>query len=274
MDSIKNFDKNEEIVVQFKTKDLFDYGLLDLSETYQHEDNICDVFFQLKKISKDELNIKLYELYINNKLLFEKRINLENSNIYKHLISYFIIRNVVTKEVLIYKRNNPSESRLNQKQSIGWGGHTKEIDLHDNGNINIPITSKTNIQFNILKREFEEELKIVCDSQINISENVYVLYSGLEDVSKVHLGIVYFIDFPDSEFKSIMSNEIENEIIGIKSIDVLKSMTSTSISDDLNNPIDSYFNMEGWSQLIINICGHFSDDDCEDFETVTINKII
>lgn len=216
--------KQLEEVIQFDIKDLEKYNLIPI---------FIESYYRLKKYTKNEIERIFTDMNANNKLLYMKRKDLENDPKYRHLICYFVLIDSRTKELVVYQRNNPSENRLNNKYSIGWGGHIRKEDF-DYNNIN-----------NILSREFEEEITISKKQNYNISDTVFILQDNKSDVGKVHIGLVYFI-FVDNLITTVSSNESENVIKLYSSIELLKD---TLLYSKLNN---NTINMESWSSYIIN----------------------
>lgn len=105
---------------------------------------------------------------------------------HKQPIGYMLIVNPITKEVYAYQRASKdehySEKRLQGKWSWGVGGHIEPLD-HSNGN-NVLIESRL--------RELEEEIEII--GNIIDSKVLGYVNDDLDEVGKVHFGILYLIE--------------------------------------------------------------------------------
>lgn len=184
--------KMEEIVIQYKVEDLEQLTLIDNTK-----------LVNLNKYSCNELQNKLLTLTNKNKMYNLPRKQLETDPSYRHLVCYFLIIDSDTKEIIVYKREKPTEKRLLQKYSIGWGGH---IGLEDASCL---FTKLTNLK-NIVNRELSEELSIT-NTLAKITDDVFLLQNNIDDVGRVHLGIIYLIFQKDIK-TNIKSNEQENKI--------------------------------------------------------------
>lgn len=109
------------------------------------------------------------------------------------LVSAFIVR--FGNKYLTYKRTKRlPESRLHGYYSIPFGGHLNEDDI-------LPLFDifDAQVAFLILKREFEEEIRLPNNKIINL---VYkgLLYDNSREVSRQHLGVVYDVSLDSAEY--------------------------------------------------------------------------
>ncbi|NUJ97953.1 NUDIX domain-containing protein [Candidatus Gracilibacteria bacterium] len=129
---------------------------------------------------------------------------------YKQPIPYGIVISQ-DKKIFVYKRgasgSNAGESRLHSKISFGVGGHIEEKDQENE-----------NILLDTLKREIEEEIKIISEDIINISLLGYI-NDDTNDVGKVHFGISYIIEVKNTN-TSLEDGELANgEFLDINEIE-------------------------------------------------------
>lgn len=110
------------------------------------------------------------------------------------LVSAFIVR--FANKYLTYKRTKRlPENRLHGYYSIPFGGHLNEDDI-------LPLFDifDSEVAFLMLKREFEEEIRLPNNKIINL---VYkgLLYDDSREVSKQHLGVVYDVLLDSDEYE-------------------------------------------------------------------------
>lgn len=132
----------------------------------------------------DDTQRYLDQLFAPESTLYLPRSEMEEDPSYKQLIPYCIFRytdDSGTQSVFQYTRGSgQGESRLHHRRSIGIGGHVSTLDVNDNS----PYHEG-------MRRELAEEVEIQteyrerCVGLINDDEN---------EVGKVHLGIVHFLD--------------------------------------------------------------------------------
>lgn len=99
----------------------------------------------------------------------------EESPEYKQIIPYVVIRHD-GRFYLLQRTNKQTESRLHLKYSIGIGGH---------------INPDTPDLIDGLQKELEEEVAVEGDYDLTFSG---ILIDTTNEVSNVHLGIVYILD--------------------------------------------------------------------------------
>jgi predicted NUDIX family phosphoesterase len=142
---------------------------------------------------------------------------------YKQLIPYIVFYNKVNAEnklkVLLYFRGKSGgENRLHSKASIGFGGHINYGD--DN-------------YFGGALREIQEELANVVLSKRDLEKSlVGFVNDDSNEVGKVHLGVVHFVDVGLD--------------IDIKSREDAVEHPQWVPLDELNK-----YNLETWSQLCL-----------------------
>ena len=122
-------------------------------------------------------------------LFFAERSYMETNSHFKQIIPYLVLQRSRGSEmrVLAYQRRTKhSERRLGGLWSVGFGGHIEPLDRSDPG-----VATRGLVKAAAL-RELSEETglevtngQLVCSGYIN---------SDAEDVSSVHLGIVYRVD--------------------------------------------------------------------------------
>jgi predicted NUDIX family phosphoesterase len=146
---------------------------------------------------------------------FIKRSLAETNNNFKQIIPYLIFYHQ-DKFFLMRRKSTASETRLQNKYSLGIGGHLRATDMHSN---DITLWAQ---------REFHEE--------INYHGNVTFTPLGILNderdlVGQVHFGLVYLLtgDSPNISIKSELKEGV------LKTLDECKSV---------------YESMESWSQLV------------------------
>lgn len=157
---MKNYDKESELVLIFKTTLLNELGYF------------SGININYEKYMDKIIGERLY--------FFLSRREVENNPDYKQLIPYVIF--TFQDKILYYVRGKGSgEKRLNLLGSIGIGGHINYYDF------NLFQTDK-DAYISAMKREVFEEIEInsTFDSKI-----VGVLNDDSNDVGKVHFGVIH-----------------------------------------------------------------------------------
>ena len=161
-------------------------------------------------------------------------------------------------KVLVYRRtSHGGEKRLENKYSIGFGGHVNISDVR-------MYISKMNItkdgliepeQDTLLngplaecvRRELKEELGLEeCFARVDVDE---AIYDPSEDVSSVHIGIPYIIHLEDLSVIKVNENTIDD----------LQWLTL----DELNTP-ERQDKLEGWSKIMVSRLINYRDYEKED----------
>jgi len=175
-----------------------------------------------------------HEATIRNKLLHEK-LAAERDCSRKQIIPYIIVRNE-HGQVLTYRRKNGvGDPRLQEKYSIGVGGHIEEDDV------------EFSLEETILKctlREVREELGIpdgMKDSEISdlLCIEGYV-NDDSNEVGRMHFGIVILFN---------ITNEIA-ELINIPAEEALE-LAGFKGTKELEDLLQDGANFEDWSKIII-----------------------
>lgn len=135
-------------------------------------------------------------------------------------------------KVLLYTRSSSGgEKRLQDKCSIGIGGHLNLEDIHEYLN-NASMADPT---VACMLREVSEELGVTTLTDCDLFVRPDVIYSDKEDVSSVHIGILHFIYL--------------REIPEIKVENALKEVSWVPLKETM--PGGEYFDkLESWSQIV------------------------
>lgn len=158
---------------------------------------------------------QLFETLNKEKYLMD-RPDAEVDTSFKQIIPYAIISNP-DGEILAYKRiNNKSEARLNNKVSIGFGGHLN------------PCDKKGNEILDGLDRELSEE--------VNVNRKWPPVFLGFinndsDEVGQCHIGVVFAVVLEDNEFEVLEKDKIE---------------AYWSTTDELKND-----DLEAWSKYLL-----------------------
>ncbi|MGE0009812.1 MAG: hypothetical protein AB7F19_04660 [Candidatus Babeliales bacterium] len=161
-----------------------------------------------------EVNFETYLKTIQEKKEFLPRSIMETDPSYKQIIPYLIFKHEDTY-FLMQRQGDATEKRLQNKFSLGIGGHIREEDMESDSIIDWA------------KREFHEEVSYNGDLEI---KPVGVLNDDSNPVGQVHIGFVFLL-------------EGDNNQISVKS--ELKSGQLLTLE-----ACKPYFtSMESWSQI-------------------------
>lgn len=161
-------------------------------------------------------NLNRYLNIINTKKEFMLRSLAENDPSYKQIIPYLIF--MYEERIFVMQRTaNASESRLQNKYTIGIGGHIRQEDI------------KNNDLFAWANREFHEE--VLYEDTVTI-ETLGALNDDTNEVGRVHMGFVFLLNGT-------------SDAIRIKS--ELKSGSFMS----LDKCIEMLPCFESWSQIVL-----------------------
>lgn len=157
------------------------------------------------------------------------RSEMEEDPKYKQIIPYLVFTHN-DKYFLMQRRSTASEKRLQNKLSLGIGGHIKQEDLE-------PLVvspskdsrGKHNAIFNWARREFNEE--VAYNGKLEI-EPLGILNDDSNPVGQVHLGFVLLL-------------KGDTDKIAVKS--ELKSGQLVSLDECK----EKHEFMESWSQLVV-----------------------
>lgn len=153
-----------------------------------------------------------------------RRGDAEENRAYKQPIPYVVIRR--DNEIFTYKRlSGGGEVRLHDKLSIGAGGHMNDSE---------DIGSFEELILDNLDRELAEELDI--KSSWRELKIVGLINDDINEVGKVHLGILAVLDLPsDAVVDVIEKDQLEGSWISTNNL--------------LEQP--TYGRLESWSQMAI-----------------------
>lgn len=157
-----------------------------------------------------------YAALIQTHKEFHPRSAMEQDPTFKQIIPYLIFTHE-GRYFLMQRHAKASETRLQNKFSLGIGGHINEIDLVD-GNI-----------FSWAHREFHEEVAYAGTYDV---EPIGILNDDSSPVGQVHVGFVYLLHGNSSDI------EIKSEHKGGAML-------------TLDECLEKYETMETWSQIVI-----------------------
>ncbi|MBL7170128.1 MAG: hypothetical protein ISS48_03850 [Candidatus Aenigmarchaeota archaeon] len=174
--------------------------------------------FQPRKNLDFENTIKKHSQFILRKTTSPKQpIPAEQDESMKQIIPYIVFRH--KDRYFVYKRLEKSEEeRLVAKYSMGIGGHINPIDVNS-----------TNILWEGMKREFEEEVNYPYDYNTKI---IGFINDDKDSVGRVHFGVVFLV-------------EGSNDRIDVKELDKLSGQMITLLEAKKFRD-----KMEGWSQIV------------------------
>lgn len=178
-------------------------------------------------------DINDYFKMISNNLLFIPRDQAEKDETYKQVIPYMII--MQKKKVLLIERfSSQGEKRLHNKLSIGIGGHINPEDV-----VNEKLSQKKSSHKKIswkklpwehgLERELHEELEFHADYSVKF---IGLLNDDNTPVGRVHLGLVYLIEFQDGEVNIREKDKMEGTFVPVSHL------------------CKVYSRLESWSQIV------------------------
>jgi predicted NUDIX family phosphoesterase len=169
-------------------------------------------FHGLKKV-----DFASYLTIIQNHKEFLPRWQMETDPTYKQIIPYLVFEHE-NSYFLMQRKATASETRLQNKYTLGIGGHIRREDMLDGTTI-----------FDWAKREFHEE--VYYSGNLTI-EPLGILNDDTNDVGKVHVGFVFLLKGDSSEIC------VKSELKGGQLL--------------TRDELSSYFSaMESWSQFIV-----------------------
>ncbi|MBD3155712.1 MAG: hypothetical protein GF368_03585 [Candidatus Aenigmarchaeota archaeon] len=175
--------------------------------------------FKPRKNLDFENVIKNHSKFILRKTTSHKQsVPAEQDESMKQIIPYIVFRH--KDKYFVYKRLPKSEEeRLVEKYSMGVGGHINPIDEN----------SSTNILWEGMKREFEEEVDYPYDYKTKI---IGFINDDKDSVGRVHFGVVFLA-------------EGLNDRIEVREMDKLSGKMMTLL--EVKRIRDK---LEGWSQIV------------------------
>lgn len=163
-----------------------------------------------------KIDFSSYLEIINKHKEFLPRSLMENDPNYKQIIPYLIFKHE-NKYFLMQRQSKASETRLQNKFSLGIGGHIRHEDLQEGTSI-----------FDWARREFHEEVEYHGNLKI---EPLGILNDDSNDVGKVHVGFVLLLHGDSNQI------QVKSEL---KSGELLTFGECEKYTDT----------METWSQII------------------------
>lgn len=162
------------------------------------------------------VDFTFYQKFIRHHKKFVWRSKAEHDQSYKQIIPYLIFTHD-KKYFVMRRKSNASEVRLQNKYSLGIGGHIKKEDL-----------KQTNI-IEWAEREFHEEVEYHGKRTI---ETLGILNDESNSVGQVHTGFVFLLH-GDSQDIRIRDEHKEGMLL------------------TLDECMAFYHQMESWSQIVI-----------------------
>lgn len=164
---------------------------------------------------------------------FLPRSSAEEDPTHKQIIPYMIGR--IRDRFLIYTRGKSGgEARLHAKRSIGVGGHINEIDCG-------AATLNRGDFETALCREALEEMTVSIGA--NALRPVGLINDDSNDVGRVHLGVVYFVDLEGHDVVPGEAAIVEPEFLTL---------------DEIQQQFDR---LETWSQIALKAIVDMQADD-------------
>lgn len=162
-----------------------------------------------------QVNFDSYLYLIQEKKEFLPRQQMEADPSYKQIIPYLVYTHN-DRFFIMQRTAQATEKRLQNKYSLGIGGHIRQEDM------------ATNSLFDWSKREFHEEVEYAGNLEI---EPLGILNDDSNPVGQVHIGFVFLLHG-------------DNDKISVKS--ELKSGELLTLAE-----CENYFSsMESWSQIV------------------------
>jgi predicted NUDIX family phosphoesterase len=150
---------------------------------------------------------------------FKPRGEVEENPDYQQIIPYVVFRHD-DRYLLTRRLKQSTEKRLRHLYSIGVGGHINREDVSDEAGD--PVLGG-------LRREFAEEVIYDADWTHRL---IGLLNDDSNDVSRVHLGLVFEVTGASPEISIRETDKLEGELLRLEEMKIY------------------YLDMESWSQLI------------------------
>ncbi len=187
--------KQDELILVVKRKDLFAH--------------------QAPWAGLKEVNFETYLHTIQEKREFLPRGIMETDSSYKQIIPYLVFEHE-NSYFLMQRQGDATEKRLQNKYSLGIGGHIRQEDM----------TSDSIVDW--AKREFHEEVSY--DGEVDVKP-LGILNDDSNGVGQVHIGFVFLLTGKHNDIS--VKSELKNG--QLLTLDSCKQ----------------YFtNMESWSQIV------------------------
>ena len=150
---------------------------------------------------------------------FRPRGEVEEDPDYQQIIPYVVFRND-DRYFLTRRLKQSSEKRLRHLYSLGVGGHINREDVGEEA---------TDPVLEGLRREFAEEVIYEGDWTHRL---IGLLNDDSNDVSRVHLGLVFEVSGDSPQISIRETEKLEGELLRLEEMKIY------------------YLDMESWSQLI------------------------
>lgn len=161
-------------------------------------------------------NVEPYLEIIKTKKYFLPRATMEIDPTYKQVIPYLIFHHANTY-FLMQRQAKASEARLQNKFTLGIGGHVRQEDMSNDS------------LFAWAQREFNEEVNYKGNFDI---QTIGILNDDSNEVGKVHVGLVLLLngDVPEITVRSELKN---GKLVS------------------LDECMMHYDQLESWSQMVV-----------------------
>lgn len=146
------------------------------------------------------VNIEAYLSLIQTHKEFLPRPAMELDETYKQIIPYLIFK-YEDRYFLMQRSNKASESRLQNKFTLGIGGHVRAEDLQEGSTL-----------FDWARREFHEE--VAYSGNLTIT-SLGMLNDDSNEVGKVHVGLVLLLE-GDSDNITVHSELKSGELLTLE----------------------------------------------------------
>lgn len=163
-----------------------------------------------------QVDFDRYLAIINKNMRFQWRSEMEQNPFYKQIIPYLVFTHK-NRYFLMQRTSTASETRLQNKYSLGIGGHIRMEDM----------TSASIIDW--AQREFYEEVNYQGSLTV---KPLGIINDDTNPVGQVHLGFVLLLQ-GDSDTISVRSELKSGRLV------------------DLEECKSYYENMETWSQMVL-----------------------
>ena len=150
---------------------------------------------------------------------FRPRGQVEDDPDYQQIIPYVVFGHE-DRYFLTRRLKQSSEKRLRHLYSLGIGGHINRVDVSA-GSAD-PVVEG-------LRREFEEEVMYASNWSHRL---IGLLNDDSNDVSRVHLGLVFEVTGDSADISIRETEKLEGELLRLEEMKIY------------------YLDMESWSQLI------------------------
>lgn len=159
---------------------------------------------------------------------FLPREHMETNPAFKQIIPYLIFT-YKNRYFLMQRQSKASETRLQNKYTLGIGGHIRQEDLSYSALQATKDRQEGNLIFDWAKREFHEEINYYGSLKIT---PIGIINDDSNEVGKVHIGFVLLLE-GDSNQISIKSELKSGFLIPLDECQMLTH------------------SMETWSQIVV-----------------------